>query len=42
VPLPGGDFGGQRQAGAVADQVDFRAETAAGPAQGVVLRLTGW
>jgi hypothetical protein len=34
-------FGRKRQAVAVADQVDFRAKTAAGPAQGMVRRLTG-
>ena len=41
VTLPAGDLGGQRQAVAVADQVDFRAETAAGAAESVVGRLTG-
>jgi hypothetical protein len=40
VPLAGGHFDRQRQAVAVTDQVDCRAETAAGPAQGMVRRLT--
>jgi hypothetical protein len=41
VPLARRYFDCQRQAVAVADQVDFRAETAAGAAQGMVNWLTG-
>lgn len=42
MPLPGRDLDRQGQAVAVGPQVDLRAETAAGAAQGVVGRLTGY